>query len=470
MSTLSVVRKGLTVSAPQLLGADMGTKGSEFWMLNQAGGIDYKFSYTGHSSSLKAYEKCPPLTAIINKKAQAFINGRTFILDKKGKRKDKESTNEMAKKLRKLLSKPNPIQSQKEFEAQQYIYTQLFGWCLVVPFKPVGFKNIDAERLWNIPPNMIDVEETRNNWLLAKSNADVIKTIIINFGDQRVSIPVNDVYIIKDFTPSFKSSIFPESRVCAIEMPVNNIMGAYESRNVLINYRGALGIISPDSKDVAGPVGLKEENKEELQNDFLRYGLSRQQWKFIISSASVKWSQMGVATRDLMLFEEIEDDIMRICDSYNFPYPLMSSNRTNSLGGNNIAESKNLLYQDATIPESESICEQWSNFFELDQYDLVIMKDYSHVAALQGDEEKKSLARRTRNEAMRIEFFSNLITLDNWRVANGDDPVLDEFGSMYFYQLYDLGWHFAGVINIQDQMVDNGKKQNNSEQTAETAT
>lgn len=455
MSTLKVVRKGLSgVAAPQLIGADYHTRSNEFWLMNQAGGVDYKFSYTGHNSSLKAYQKCAPLTAIINKKAQAFSNGKTWILNKKGKAKEKEATGEIARKVRALMANPNPFQTQKEFEAQQYIYCQLQGFCLMLPIKPIGFDNTDAIRLWNIPPVMIDIDETQKNWLLASEKKDVIKKVVINFKDEKVEIPLSEVFIIKDFTPSFNSPILPESRVCALEMQVNNIMGAYESRNVLINYRGALGIISPDAKDVGGPVPLKDEDKEALQKDFLQYGLKYSQWKFIISSASIKWSQMGVPTRDLMLFEEIEDDIMRICDGYNFPYPLMSSNRTNSLGGNNIGESKQLLYQDAIMPESESICDQWNTFFELAKYDLYISKDFSHVAALQGDEQKKATARKTRNEAMQIEFYNNICTLNQWRIANGDDPVDGDEGAMYYYELLKLGWKFGnggGTLTLQQQ-------------------
>lgn len=446
MSTLSRVSKGLnSVAAPQLIGADYSTSSNEFWMLNQTGGIDYKFSYSGHQSSLKAYRKCAPLTAIINKKAQAFSNGKTWILNKKGKAKEKEATSEIARKVRTLMANPNPFQSQKDFEAQQYIYCQLFGYCLMLPIRPVGFPNSDATTLWNIPPVMVDIEETKKSWLLAKGKKDLLKKIIINFQNERVELSADDVYIIKDFTPSFDSPIIPESRVCALEMQVNNIMGAYESRNVLINYRGALGIISPDSKDSSGPVKLMDEDKLQLQNDFLRYGLKNSQWKFIMSSASIKWSQMGVPTRELMLFEEIEDDIMRICDGYNFPYPLLSSNRTNSLGGNNIGESKQLLYQDAIIPESESICEQWSSFFDLNKYDLLIIKDFSHVAALQGDEQKKAQARKTRNEAMQIEFLHNICTLNQWRIANGDDPVEDELGGKLYYELVQIGWKFGST-------------------------
>jgi hypothetical protein len=431
MSTLKAVNKGFSnIAPPALIGADYASRANEFWMINGPGGMDYKFSYSGHQSSLKAYEKCPPLTAIINKKAKAFLNGRTFIVNKKGKAKDKESTSEVATKLKALRAKPNPFQSERDFDAQQYIYQQLFGYCLMLVIKPVGFANYEATRLWNIPPSMVDIEETRKSWLTAKDKKDVIKKIVLIFGEERAEIPVSDVYIVKDFIPSFKSAIFPESRICALEMPINNIIGAYESRNVLINYRGALGIISPDLKDGAGPVPLKEDEKEALQNDFLRYGLLNQQWKFIISQASVKWSQMGVPTKDLMLFEEIEDDIMRLCDSYDYPYPLMSSNRTNSLGGNNIGESIKLLYQDATIPEAESFCDQWRDIFELDKYDLQFQKNYTHVPALQEDEQKKALARKTFDDAFKIEFDSGLITLNDWLVKLGEDPLPAELGDI----------------------------------------
>lgn len=467
MSTLSVVRKGLNnIAAPQLIGADYGTRGNEFWMLNQGGGIDYKFSYTGHHSSLTAYKKCPPLNAIINKKAQAFANGKTWVLNKKGKAKDKESTGEIARKLKKLLANPNPFQSQKEFESQQYIYVQTFGFCLMLPIKSVGYPNYEADKLWNIPPSMVDIEETKKSFLLAKGKEDMIPKIVINFGNERTEIAAKDVFIIKDFTPSFSSVILPESRVCALQMPINNIIGAYESRNVLINYRGALGILTPE-KDQFGVAPVKPDDKEQLQNDFLRYGLTNNQWKFIISSAALKWQSMGVATRDLMLFEEIEDDNMRICDGYNFPYPLMSSNRTNSLGGNNIGESKILLYQDAIMPEAERIYEQWNNFFDLDQYDLVIEKDFSNIAALQGDEQKKAQARKTRNEARQIEFYNNICTLNDWRVANGDDPLEGEFGNKYYYELLALGWKFGATSS--KPATENSDSQSTTEPTTEPA-
>lgn len=210
---------------------------------------------------------------------------------------------------------------------------------------------------------------------------------------------------------------------------------------------------------------MKDDDKLDLQKDFLQYGLKRSQFQYIISTAAVKWSQMGTPTKDLMLFEEIEDNIMRICDGYNFPYPLMSSNRTNSLGGNNIYEAKKLLYQDATIPEAESLAEQWSKVWEFDKSDLMLIKDYSHVPALQDDEQKKSAARKTRNEAYQIEFFMNMVTLNQWRIANGEDPVNDDIGERYYYELVAKGIKFGSGSAPKMETSANQQQENQNQET-----
>lgn len=404
----------------------------EPWMMEMHGGQVFHFRYHGHDSSLTAYEKCPPLNAIINRKAQAYINGKTWILNRTGKGKGKESTNEAAVKIMNLLEKPNPLQGWDEFEAQGYIYQQNFGFNMVLPIKPVGFKdNIDANSLWNIPPSMIDIEET--NKLFYQTDAKgIIKEIVLNYKGQRITIKTEDIYFFKDFTPSFNSLIIPESRICALSLPINNIIGAYESRNVLINYRGALGILSQDpGNGQYGALPMTEEQKTQLQEDFRRYGLKNHQWQFIITSAALKWQQMGVSTRELMLFEEIEADTMAICDSYNYPFQLMSSAKGTTFS--NLNEGKKLLYQDAIIPEARSMYKQWNMFFNTKSYNIILEKDFTDIAVLQEDQVQQATARKMRNEALLIEYQNDLITMNRWLELNGEDPRPE--GDKYYSEL-----------------------------------
>lgn len=402
----------------------------ESWFFEANGKSVFHFKYAGHNSSVRAYECCPPVNAIINRKAQAYINGKTWVLNTQGKAKGKESTSAEAKKLQALFKKPNPLQSWKQFEAQGYIYQQLFGYNIVLPIKPAGFKdNIDAYQLWNIPPSIVDIEET-NKLFYQSETSGIIKEIVLTYKDVQTKLKVEDIYIMKDFTPSFCSLIIPDSRIHSLELPINNIIGAYESRNVLINYRGALGILSQDpGNGQYGNLPMTEDQKVLLQQDLRRYGLKNHQWQFIITSASLKWQQMGVATKDLMLFEEIEADTMAICDNYNYPYQLMSSAKGTTFS--NLKEGKQLLYQDATIPEAESMYEQWNQLFNTERFNLVIDKDYSHIAVLQEDQLQAAQARKARNDALLIEWKNDLITRNRWLELNGEDPLTDG-GDLYY--------------------------------------
>jgi hypothetical protein len=199
-----------------------------------------------------------------------------------------------------------------------------------------------------------------------------------------------------------------------------------------------------------------------LQEDYRQFGLLRKQWQIIISNAAVKWQNMGYATKDLMLFEEIEDDIMRVCDSFNYPYPLLSSNRTNSLGGNNIGESKTLLYQDAIMPEACSIYTQWNLFLGLDEYNITMSKDYSDIAALKEDKVKLGMARFNMNRGALIEFQNNIITMNEWRALNGDDKLSNGLGDFYYYELIAQGVVFAQATSAATAPDNTSNDQNNS--------
>ena len=386
--------------------------GAWFWGPN---GMERFFSYSGHKSAMRAYQKCAPVPSIVNRKAQAYINGKMYVTDKDGE----EVETDQAKRLRKILRQPNPLQTWKQFEAQGYIYQQLFGYCPVLVIKPVGFKeNIYATAMWNIPPFMCKIEEADSLFYTTKVS-DMITKITLKYKNTETVLDKENVLILRDFTPSMRSLILPESRLLALEDPISNIIGAYESRRVLINYRGALGILSPE-KDQFGVAPVDPEHKADLQKDFLRYGLKSEQWKFIISSAALKWQQMGIPTKDLMLIEEVVECTKQICDQYNYPAQMLGIIDPKY---DNWDAAEKGLYQNAIMPESDSNIEQWNVFFGTEEMGLLIDKDFSHVAVLQTDQVKTATARYTLNQAKEIEWKNNLITMNQWLEALGEDGI-----------------------------------------------
>jgi hypothetical protein len=103
-----------------------------------AGSDFFSYKYENYGSAVAAYENCPPFSAITNRKAQAFTNGIIQVLNTQ----EKEATGVDAKKVKALLNKPNRGQSGIEFEAQGYIFQQLFGFNIIMPIKPVGFTDL----------------------------------------------------------------------------------------------------------------------------------------------------------------------------------------------------------------------------------------------------------------------------------------------------------------------------------------
>jgi phage portal protein BeeE len=442
-----------------LISSDSYTKANGGLYFFAEDGKAVHFQYENVNSSLKAYMKCPAVTAIINRKAQAFINGKTFLTNTAGKARGKEATGEIANQVRAVMKRPNGLQTWHQFEVQNYIYQQISGYCVVLPVKPVGFPNYKATSLWNVPPWMLNIIEKPNiNLLTAKSLKDFIALVQIVWGGLVINLNLDDIYIFKDFTVSPSSFAIPESRLCSLAQPVNNIIGAYESRNVLINRRGALGILSNQAKDVNGFVPLDPEDKKLLEDDFKRYGLRRDQAQFIVTNASLSWQQMGYPTKDLMLFEEVQDDMERICDAFGFPPRLLGSPQGNSLGGNDVKIYDKNLYQNTIIPESCNIYQQWNQFFDLEKYGLELTKDYKHIPALQEDQLNEALALYRRNQGAQIQFYMNLITLNEWREINDQDPMNGDLGDLYYYELVEKGVKFgqgpAGANNPEQTNTD----------------
>jgi hypothetical protein len=433
-----------------------------FWFWQQDG-KEIHYQYGNLTSSLLAYQGCPPLAAIVNRKAQSFINGKTLLTNLQGKAKGKEATGDVATRLRSLLKRPNPLQSWKQFEAQNYIYQQLTGFCVTLPIKPVGFDPTYATAIWNIPPWMIEYQTIeKSEFIFSTSLKDFIKSIRIRWGGYSTELPLDDIYIFQDFTPSLNSVVFAESRVRANQQVISNIIGTYESRGVLIDKRGPSYIISSAQGDESGNIALTTAEKAAVEEDFKKFGLRKKQIQAIITSAAIKVQTVGFSTRDLMMFEEIEDDIMRLCDAYVFPYQLMASGKGTTFA--NVNDAKKLLYQDAIMPEAETIYEQWNQFFNLPVYGLELTKNYKHIAALQEDQVQQATARFNRNRACVIEFQNNVLTLNEWRELNGDDPLDNGLGELYYYELLDKGVRFAqgtsGASNPDQQVSDN---QNNDQ-------
>lgn len=421
--------------------------GSFFFGVN---GADKSFIWGNYNSSLKAYQKCPIVSSIINRKAQCFTNGEISIIDADGK----TATTAQAKALSKLLKKPNRYQSGLQFRAQVKVYQQIYGYCPILKIKPVGFESDYSKwKLFALPPWMIQVLDSTD--LFYEQTAQQFRSITLTYMGQSVVLNQDNVFFLKEnqiSTSTFlynsdteNASIFlPDSKLFSAKDSIENIIDSLNSRGSLTRERGPQWILTNDGTD--GDTGLfpiDPEAKKELHDDFRGLGIMRGQKKAIITDAKLKLQTVGFNVAELKLLEGELQDAKIISDCLNYP-PYLLGLVDAKFDNQEIAERN--LYINSIIPDSKSDDEQWSELFGLDVFGLSIKTDYSHLPALQENLAELGKGLWYMNQGQLIGFYNNVVTLNQWRQSLGIDIV--EGDDKYYSELLSEGKVFGMIPNI----------------------
>lgn len=377
-----------------------------------------------------AYNNCPPVNSIINKKVRAFTNAKWWIVDEN----DDAVTAKIPQvdALKKILRRPNPLQTWNEFSAQAKVYEQTFGEVFLLPVVGVGsFRPEQSETVW-VVPNWLLTEIVTGKIFNQSRSEEIITGYRISFNGYSTDIPVDQILRIRDVSVYVTERpdliLHGMSRLFPLSLPVSNIIAAYEARNVMITRKGALGILSNDGRDVGGTIPLRPDEKKDLQDDFQMYGMSREQYQVIITNASLKWQPMTFPTRDLMLFEEIMDDTRQIADCYDYPMYLLGFKEGSTFS--NVMEAKKSLYQDAILPESETFSSALSTFFKLPD-GIRLQATYDHLEIFQRSRKDEAIVLTAICKAFDIAYQRKIITLEEWRSKMEMDPV--KFNGETFY-------------------------------------
>lgn len=195
-------------------------------------------------------------------------------------------------------------------------------------------------------------------------------------------------------TPDGINLINPENRINTLKYPLSNIMATYNKRNVILENMGAIGILSSKKSDMGGALPISPEEKDEIRKDWV----SRNKDKLVITESDVTWTPMSYPTKDLMLFEELNEDKQAIIDAYGLN-KYVFSNPTDSIMSN-LEQGMRMAYQDTIIPEVTQMYDSLSQQLGLTKEGLYIKPDFSHVAVLQNDENKKAQTLNTKADAI----------------------------------------------------------------------
>lgn len=414
---------------------------------------------------LDCYMENPIVQAIINIKAEAFANIKFSVKDlKSGEILPLEEYTSDKGKLQSLLSSPNPLQSTYEWLKQHKVNREVFGNGYVHASVPIGYETRrftyrDINVMNNLPPYCVTPVLT-GKWLDATEKGEIIKEYRLEKQNgNHTALPVstvmhtNNVNILHN--ENFTQGV---SELVALAAPITNIDKAFESRNVLIRKRGALGAWTSDKKDEAmGSVPLRDEEKEQVQEDFKKYGLLDDQWQQIITSHPLKWQSTAMKVKDLMLFEEIEADAIAVANSFGVP-ELLAKYYLKGSTFNNLDASEKRLYDSTIIPESKDFMVALNNFLNTKEHGIELLGTYDHLHILQENKKEEADTKKTNQETALSAFKIGAINYNQYLSSIGL-PNDEKFGELRIWDLNDRQLLAIGAINeADDAQQTNGKQ------------
>lgn len=366
-----------------------------------------------------AYNFCSPLAAVIDRLAESETNGRIEFIDEDGATLKNVSKIPALNRVRKLLLKPNPLQTWHEFNNEQGVLSRIFGYCPVLCITPSGMDKSYTYAMFNLNPFFCDSDVNTDFDPYDLSSKPILKWTINIFGKRIADIPSEDILLIKDgfINQTNPNSGLPISKVAGLDYFVSNICAAMEADNVLLKKKGPLGVFSHDPKpDISGYLPMDDDDKNDIQKDLRRYGLTLGQLQYVISKLPIKWNPMSFNVRDLMTKETVRQGTDGICDRFGYPAELMSGKNA-TYENRNSAEK--YLYQNNIIPYSLRKMARYCIFFGIEG----LILDYDHLPVLQEDIMHAGQAAEALSKSLDIDWKLDMITWNEWRIAKGMDTV-----------------------------------------------
>lgn len=361
---------------------------------------------------LKAFDEIPELNAVINFKARAFAAGNIYRISKEGERLPDDN-------IVKLLNKPNWFQGGKEFLRQTKLFHEIYGDEFVYSWYGVGRKAGDTKAIYTLPPNLVKClyENEEPFFMTADRPKGIVYTYklggkerpldieqIIHFNDNRVTITEE----------TKKNFLCGESKMVGLTPALNNIRMAYETRGVILKRRGAMGVLSNEGSDVTGQIPMEAGERQDLQDQYRKYGGLEGQDQIILTNAKVRWQQMAVSPDKLGLFAETKECFFKICDAYGTPEELFASMDGKTYENQNEAWKR--YYDNTGIPEANEWIGGIEGYFYPDVKDgSRLIMDYSHLAVFQEDLELNARSLGTLITSLSTAFADGAITIQQYQ-------------------------------------------------------
>lgn len=365
---------------------------------------------------LVAYNDCPHFQMVIEKKAEMFANGqwKCYAAD------DDELENPIDDdEGLKLLRQPNPLQSGEEFLKDHIRYKSLFANEYI--YRLTGSALTLPKVMWYLPTDLMEVELTGKIFDQYEIEG-IIKKYILTWGAERKDYSPKDViYIADNFSLTEGKG---KSKVPSLKLPINNIIAALKTRNILTVNKGIIGFISNEAKDAIGSVQMTDPQREAIEKQFEGDSdLYSDKAKIKITNSSTKWNNMSFPIKDLMLLEECEDDFQIICAAYGVNRRLFGG--TKDATYENQKESEKSTYQSCIQPEADSYSAIITKALKGEERKRKYVLDYSWLPIMQANKQEEEEADSTKRQKLSGMLSDGIISPQAYADAMGVEMTGD---------------------------------------------
>lgn len=324
------------------------------------------------------YQTTSHLRTIIDTKATLKSFGRWRDCELKNGKKSYVENSEFVQ----FMENPNPLQNGNEFIRQLSIAYDIYGnaICNVVDSE---FKLIQTppKAMWLLPTQFVTIERT----------GDIYKTTLIEEIIKQYRVyhtdKVYDTYQTKDILHIKNSNpddpVLGTSKIESNQLQISNIKGALGFRNRIISSNSMLGILSSGSND--GLAKSLDADAQKQLNASMKstFGMQEDKSDLLMTEANVKYQATAYPTKDLMLFEEIDQDFSALIDSFGLNPSMFAFQKQSTF--NNVKEGFKMALQTTVIPESEELAMAVTKRLGMDGKTRWMELDYSHLEILKED-------------------------------------------------------------------------------------
>ena len=274
--------------------------------------------------------------------------------------------------LNAIFLKPNILQGWAEFIEQVVGFKLVTGNSYIHMIGPTaGLNKGSIREMWNIPSQIIRpvagdrMEPVRGYKYLA----------------QNEPIPANEIIHLKYWTPEYFNgqNLLGLSPLRASLRLITKSNASFDSSVGALQNQGAFGIISA-TKDTQ----LTEEQADMIERKLMKkVGGPDNRGKNIVTSADLKWQQMGMSPVDLNIIESDRMDLRALCNVYHVPSELFNdtANKTYS----NTKEAGSAVYTNAVLPALNQFRDALNKFISSKYPGLYCDYDASMISELQDD-------------------------------------------------------------------------------------